>query len=59
LEKNFSRIEKVITAFSIPEKMFSKIENLICALRVHINRTLILFMDQVGLGIFNHVTFSD
>ena len=25
-------------AFSIPEKMFLKIENLMCALRTHINR---------------------
>ena len=35
----FSRIEKVMTAFSIPEKMFLKIESLMCALRAHINRT--------------------
>jgi len=28
-----------MTAFSIPNKMFAKIESLICALRAHINRT--------------------
>ena len=27
-----------MTAFSISEKMFIKIENLMCALRAHINR---------------------
>ena len=31
-----------MTAFSITEKIFSKIENLICVLRAHINRTLSL-----------------
>ena len=38
-KKIFSRIEKVVTAFSILEKMFLKIESLMCALRAHINRT--------------------
>ena len=38
-KKNFSRIEKVMTAFSISEKMFSKTESLMCVLRTHINRT--------------------
>ena len=38
-KKNLSRIEKVMTTFSIFNKMFSKIENLICALRAYINRT--------------------
>ena len=42
LEKNFSRIEKVMTVFSISDKMFLKIESLMCALRAHINRTHIL-----------------
>ena len=41
LEKKISRIEKVMTAFSILEKMFLKIESLMCALRAHINRTLL------------------
>ena len=29
-----------MTAFSIPEKIFLKVENLMCALRAHINRIL-------------------
>ena len=29
-----------MTTFSIPEKMFLKIESLMCALRAHVNRTL-------------------
>ena len=29
-----------MTAFSIPEKMFPKIESLMCALRAHINQSL-------------------
>ena len=40
----FSRIEKVMTAFSISEKIFPKTENLMCALRAHVNRTLILIL---------------
>ena len=40
----FLRIENVLTAFSIPEKMFSKIESLMCALREHINRTLYIYI---------------
>ena len=35
----FSRIKKVMTAFSIPKKMFLKTENLMCTLRAHVNRT--------------------
>ena len=35
----FSRIEKVLTAFSILEKMFPKVDGLMCALRAHINWT--------------------
>ena len=38
-KKNFSRIEKVMTAFSILEKIFLKIESLMCALSAHINQT--------------------
>ena len=38
-ENIFSRNEKVMTAFSILEKMFPKTESLIGALRTHINRT--------------------
>ena len=30
-----------MTTFSIPKKIFLKIESLMCALRVHINRTQI------------------
>ena len=41
-ENIFSRIEKVMTAFSIPEKMFLKTENLMCALRAHISKILII-----------------
>jgi len=36
----FSKIEKVLIIFSIFEKIFPKIDDLICALRAHINRTL-------------------
>ena len=37
-----------MTAFSILEKMFLKIENLMCALRAYINRTLQRFWDYNG-----------
>ena len=37
------RIEKVMTAFSIFEKMFPKIKSLMCVLKAHINRTLFSF----------------
>jgi len=40
-ENIFSRIEKVMTTFSIPEKIFSQIESLMCALRAHISKILI------------------
>ena len=46
MKKNFSKIEKVLTAFSILEKMFPKMDGLMCALRAHINRTLLV----IGLG---------
>ena len=36
----FSRIEKVVNTFSIPDKIFPNIGGLMCALRAHINRTL-------------------
>ena len=42
LEKIVLSIEKVMTAFLIPKKMFQKIENLMCALRAYINQTLII-----------------
>ena len=42
-EKKNSRIEKVITAFSILDKIFLKIENLIYAFRAHINWTLYIY----------------
>lgn len=34
----FSKIEKAVIIFSIPEKIFLKIENLIYALKAHINK---------------------
>ena len=34
------KIKKVITDFSIPDKIFQKIENLICIIKAHINQTL-------------------
>ena len=40
----FSRIEKIMTVFLIFEKIFLKIENLICTLRAYINRTLFLLV---------------
>ena len=33
-----------MTTFSIPEKIFLKIESLMCALRAHINRTLYIYI---------------
>ena len=39
MEKFFSRIEKVLIAFSISEKIIPKIDSLMYALRAHINRT--------------------
>ena len=39
IKKKFSRIEKVMIAFSIPEKMFLKIESLMYALRAHVNQS--------------------
>ena len=44
----FSRIEKVITAFSIPEKMFPKTESLMCALRAHISKILLFKVIKIG-----------
>ena len=47
-KKKISRIEKVMIAFSISEKMFLKIESLMCALRAHVNRTLFyLFINLI------------
>ena len=37
--KIFSKIEKVMTDFSILEKIFLKIENLMCVFRAYINRS--------------------
>ena len=34
MKKNFSKIEKIMTTFSIPKKMFQKIESLICVLPI-------------------------
>ena len=34
----FSGIEKVLTTFSILEKMFPKLDDLMCALRTHISK---------------------
>ena len=36
-EKKILRIKKVMTVFLIFDKIFSKIKNLICVLRTHIN----------------------
>ena len=38
----FSKIEKVVITFSIIEKIFPNIENLMCVLRTHINQTHII-----------------
>jgi len=40
LKKNFSGIEKVLTAFSISEKIFLKMNDLMRVLRAHVNRIL-------------------
>ena len=34
-----------MTTFSIPEKIFLKIESLMCVLRAHVNRTLYIYID--------------
>ena len=34
-----------MTTFSIPKKIFLKVENLMCALRAHINQTHIILFD--------------
>ena len=46
----FSRIEKVITTFSIPEKIFTQIEILMCALRAHISKI------HIYIPNFNHLS---
>ena len=55
LEKIFLRIEKVLTAFSIFEKIFPKIDGLMCAFGAHINRTLIIIRFSVDLSIHMYV----
>ena len=37
-ENIYSKIEKCVNTFSIFEKIFSKMNNLTCVLRTHINR---------------------
>ena len=44
LEKNFSKIEKVLTAFSILEKMFPKIDDLMCSLRHTLTRPIYIYI---------------
>ena len=39
----FSGIEKAVITFSILEKMFPKTESLICALRTHISKVLLIY----------------
>ena len=34
----FSEIEKTINTFSIPKKMFLKMDGLMCALRAHVSK---------------------
>ena len=52
----FLRIEKVMTVFLISDKMFLKLESLICVLNVRINRTYFLLSIFVcGLGLGRHV----
>ena len=52
-KKKISRIEKVMIAFSISEKMFLKIESLMCALRAHINWTHIYI--YVRVCVYTHI----
>ena len=42
--KKYSKIKKVLTVFSILNKIFLKIDGLMYALRVHINQTQKLFI---------------
>ena len=44
LEKNFSEIEKVLTAFSIPEKIFQKINDLMCSLRHTLTGSIYIYI---------------
>ena len=52
----FSIIEKVLTTFSILEKMFLKVDSLMCALRAlraHINRTHIkIIKNQKNINLY-------
>ena len=54
LEKILSRIEKVLTSFSIPDKIFPKMNLLIYALRAYINRTQLY---KVAFGDINITLF--
>ena len=47
LEKNFSKIEKVLTAFSILEKMFPKIDDLMCSLRHTLTGSIYIYIKLV------------
>ena len=40
----FLKIKKVLTIFSISEKMFPKLNGLMCALRAHISKILIIII---------------
>ena len=48
LEKNFSKIEKVLTIFSILEKMFPKIDDLMCSLRHTLTRSIYIYIYIIG-----------
>ena len=61
LEKSLSKIEKVLTTFSIPNKIFLKMDLLMCVLRAHINWTLYLIplnKYNCTLGIINKLYFK-
>ena len=44
LEKNFLKIEKVLTIFSILEKMFPKIDDLMCSLRHTLTGSIYIYI---------------
>ena len=48
-----------MTAFSIPKKMFLKIESLMYALRAHVNRTLYIYIYIYSYFIVSHNFFNN
>ena len=59
----FSKIEKTINTFSIPKKMFLKIDDLMCVLRAHISKIIYIYLLNFSLfslkkNILSFLSFS-